>query len=330
MPDFINQGPDTAQPQTENTETVAPQIPESYSSLSDPQVPNASSAQGEQQGDGREQFIPRTRFDEVNTQKAFAEQQLAFMQNQLANMYAAQPAQPQQPQPEPTAPQHRINTKDAEAMKAWQTRIVNEGPVALAEFVQTMYEDAFAEQNVVGQVQNLLDTRVVPHFVRIQNQVADDYISRRAAQEPQFTNLGPQFKQALASVLNERPDLDLNDHSLSLIAGFVQSSQGYPQQPQGYPQANPYAPQQGVPYNQYPYPQVAPTPNPYAPPNPYAQQNYPPQPQQMPFTERPGPPQSRPGQQAIQPLSSTEQQVARSFGMSDTEYRAYGSTVTGQ
>lgn len=326
-----------AQESAVNQQSVE-QLPTEYSSLAAQRAQGGSQPQGApgSEGDNREQFIPRARFDEVVAQRQTLEQQFLQTQAALNQLYGAQQyAQQYAPQPEqqqPQGPQYqpKVDMQNKEVLDQWQKRIINEGGSALAEFVAAVFEDKYNEVNVVGQVQNLLNQQVVPHFQRIQNQAADDYISRRAQQDPAFAQLGPQFKQTLATVLQERPDLDLSDQSLGLIAGFVQQAQ----QVYGYQQPAPYQAPVGYPQGYLPQPQPY---NPYVPQpqpqqyNPYTQagqpQGYPSQPQ-VPYSERPGGPvqgQQQQGQYA--PLSEAEQRVARSYGMSDQEYRAFGALV---
>lgn len=285
---------------------------------------SAPSEQPKGEGNERSPHIPRERFDQVNNErKQLAEQvpQLAsqvqqlqqFVQRALWSQQQVPQQAPQQvspagmvqPQPQPQAP--RFDLSDEAKVKEWQTRIANGGVKELAAFVKQLIE---AEGTpLLEQFQQRITSQLTPIQQSYVNQVVDRYAATRQ-QDPTFQAVRPYFQSFLERARQERPDLPLNEYTLSTIEHMARV------------QAQQDAQRYGI--TQFPQPQPGFAPQPQVP-QPY--QPYQPYQPQVPYSERPGAAGVGSPALAQRQLTEAERQVARGFGMSDAEYLTYSRGV---
>lgn len=241
--------------------------------------------------DGREQFIPRSRFDQVNEQRNQFQQEAAQAQQQLIALQQQMLQQQMQPNPTgmvgaPPAPQApAFNPNDPEFQERWRKRLADNPIQGMAEFMQEFLQHTgtpMIEQlrsEIMGQVQPLRDGYV--------SQQVQQYAQQRAAQDPSFQQVAPHLQQVVSQALSQRPDLQLNGQTLQVleqIARVNASQQQFGLQP-GYGMQTPVAP-------------IAPT---------------------APFTERPGQPQANTGPQDA-PITPEIRAMAARFRMDPQQY----------
>ena len=186
------------------------------------QPPQAEQTQSDPQ---RSQYIPRDRFDQVNSQlqasnaRALeAEQQLNAIQQQLLfNQQAPQqqwipptgqvPVQQQAPQQNNfDLAQYAQNMSDEES-EEWQQKIIDKGPRGMAEFFMHML------QPLAQQVYSDMNSTVAP----FQQQYVQNSIEAYESAEPNFNQMKTRFDAAVRQVAQYRPNLQLTPQVLAMV-----------------------------------------------------------------------------------------------------------------
>lgn len=262
--------PQTDAPQQTETSQGKPQIPTEISALRDyraareAQKTQASSAESTQSAGagesrpndaaqsqspdaGREQYIPRDRFDQVNQQKNQYKQQLEYMQQMMQQ--PQQPAQPQQqpgftgmvhqaPQPQQTAPQPELpDFNDPNVKKEWQRKLSKDPIAGIQELMDIAIQQRGTPllERYVQQVQQQLQP-IQQNFLR---QQVDGYVSQRQS-DPDFAPIEPMYRQMAAQAANL--GYNISDPSVQQTVEFVARQQAQ-QQGMYNPQANQMVPQ---------------------------------------------------------------------------------------
>jgi len=200
--------------------------------------------------DGREQFIPRNRFDEVNTQKNALEQQLQYMQSQLQQMQMSQQfGQATQPQFSPGGqqlpqPQSQVDPFTDPQIKERLMNKLNEDPLAgLQEIFGYLLNTQGAQ--ALNQFRDEVYGRITPLQQSYASQAKSVYESSRRS-DPAFQQIKPTFDVIVQRALSERPDLVLDQATLSTLEHIArinaQQMGAIPYQPPGY--SAPVQPQQ--------------------------------------------------------------------------------------
>jgi hypothetical protein len=248
------------------------------------------------QSDNREQFIPRSRFDEVLAERNQLRSQLQQPQApqpapvpQPANFQPQFGAVPQfQPQPglnptgmqgaQPPQPAANVpNWDDPAVQKAWREKIANNPVTGLREFVELLGQATVSKQleqfrqQVFSQLQPLQQT-----FVR---QQLESYATQRNNADPTFQQVAPTFVNLVGQAMQR--GYSITPQVLQAIEGIARAQTGL--------------------------------------------LTAPPPPPQVPFSETPGGTGSF-GQAEAPTLSPMEKQVAQRFGMTDAEYAQYRRT----
>jgi hypothetical protein len=238
--------------------------------------------------DNREQYIPRSRFDEVNTQKNLAQQQAQILQQQL-QLYQQQLAQGQQAQsvtgmqgqqtpPQAQGQRNIPDFNDPGVQREWRNKIADNPVTGLREFVSLLIQAEGAP--MLQQVQSTILSQVQPIQQTIAHQQIQSYTQSRSQADPSFGRVKPVFENLVAQAV-QRGYMP-NGQLLQAIEGIARAQTGLFNSSAGTPQA--------------------------------------------PYTERPGGTGSF-GQPATPNLSPLERQIAQRFGMSETEYAQYRSRV---
>lgn len=235
--------------------------------------------------DNREQYIPRTRFDEVLNERNQLRQQVQAPQQSFGQQpqfgavpqfQAPQGFNPtgmvgQQPQPQ----RQQVNVpdfNDATIQKQWREKIANNPVTGLREFVSLLLQaeggpllEQF-RQDIVSQIAPIQQT-----FVQQQLQ---SYTSQRQASDPGFAQVAPAFNQLVSQAAQR--GYQLTPQVLSAIEGIARAQSGMLNSP-------------------------------------------PPQAPRAPFTESPGGTGGF-GESAGPNLSPVQQMMAKRFGMTPDEY----------
>ncbi len=190
--------------------------------------------------------------------------------------------QQQQVQPQP---QRGIDFNNPDVVKQWRNKIANDPVKGLADFVKEIIQ--VEGQPILDQVAGYVNQTISPlqqaYLEQTVGQVTNQYAQTKT-QDPSFQGIQPIFQQVVAQAVQRGVDVR-NPANLGVIEQIARTQAANQAQQWGY---NPYVAQQ-------------------APQNP-------------PFTERPGPGQKNNAQQTTQQLSVREREVARGFGMTESEY----------
>lgn len=323
-----NQATGNAAPQTENAPQPVQRDPTEISALTKYRTERLGSSpkqEAPKQGgdanpdggrdklaDGREAFIPRERFDEVNQNYQQMKQQLEnyqrqSMQGQPQNFQQQAPQtgmlQQQQPAPQwqtnPTgmqqqpqqqqaqAPQRRVRMDDPAYVKEWQRKIANDPVKSLGAFIEDYINDVGAP--MLTQLQQQIQSQLAPiQRAHVANQL-NTYATTRQQADPSFTQVRPVFEQLVHQAAQRGYDVQ-NPTVLSHLEFSARQQQGLGMPTYGTPHAAP----------------------------------------QVPFTESPGSGNQGFNQRANQPSLTREQmEFAKRFGMEPAEYadslKLYGS-----
>ena len=256
--------------------------------------PDSGQATAGSQGGGqqRSEYIPRDRFDEVNTRRIQAEAQLAQLQQMTqgqaqaaayANHYGQQvpQAQAQATLQSPQVQDFLASLSSKEEQEKWRQKIINQPVTGIAELIQHAIQTEGNKllQGYTQQIQSSL-APLQQFYVQQQGQAATQYASRRAADPNSgWAQVQPVFNQ-LVQVAQQR-GYNITPQSLEIIEGVARTQVGLPAW--------------GVPQ----------TP-------------------QAPFTERPGSVGTQAVQSQLPQLTDEQKKIARLSGMDEAAYaRAY-------
>lgn len=281
-----------------------------------PEAKQANAGEGarntpaEQSQDSREQFIPRSRFDQVLQERNQLREQAQQAQQQPQQQQAPQPQpqqwqqpqglqtgmqsfQPQQvnpqqagptgmvgQQPQPQQQQANVpNFDDPAVQKEWQRKIANNPVTGLREFVELLIHSRGTP--LLEQFRQQIASQLNPIQQSFVQQQLSSYTTQRQQQDPSFGQVAPAFNQLVQQAMQR--GYTLNPQVLQAIEGIARAQSGMLTQPQA--------------------------------------------PQQAPFTEAPGGTGSF-GTTEQPTLSPAEQSMAERFGMTAEEYaqarRTYG------
>ena len=285
------------------TETGANPTPTQFSDL----ARNRAQYQGASQGTGtqsdsgravpnsqdsqRSEYIPRERFDEVNSKKNAAESELQALRQQItqAQMLAAARANAgqynPQPQQQPHATQAQVqdflaSISSKEEQEKWRTKIMNQPVVGIAELIQE------AIRSESGKLLNQINATLAPvqqSYLQQQGQSIQAYAQKRAT-SPEWGAISGTFAQ-LAQTAAQR-GYALTPQSLEVIESVARAQHGIPMFG-GAPAAQP------------------------------------------PFTERPGSAQPLHAPQQTPVLTAEQKKYAQMFGMSEQQYAANYAALAG-
>lgn len=276
-------------------------------------APNAAATQPPQ--DNREQFIPRSRFDEVLNERN------ALRQQQQQAPQAPQAQQPQEWQQPQQAPAPQLNTgmqnvpqwqppqqgfqsptgmvgqqqapqqaqrpanvpdfSDANVQKEWRTKIANNPVTGLREFVSLLIQAEGAP--LLEQFRQQITSQITPLQQSFVQQQLTSYTSHRQQSDPTFAQIAPAFNQLVAQA--QQRGYQLTPQTLQAIEGIARSQSGHL-----------YAPAPQAP--------------------------------QVPFTEAPGSSGSF-GQPSEPTLTNEQLAMAKRFNMTPAEYAAAQRTYRG-
>lgn len=239
----------------------------------------------------RSEYIPRERFDQVNSNLQQAAAQNTELQNQVRALqqqlligqtaqtpYSQQAAslsgmvQPPQQEQAPALDISQLVPGLSEAdNNKWKEKITKEGPKAIQEMVMEFISP------LANQLHNSVQTSVQPLQAAYVDQQRTAYEQSRA-NDPAFSTIQPYFRSVLNQVLGARPNLQLNSPTLQLIESVAK--------------------QQAAANGVSALPQ-----------------------QQLPYSESPGAArQESVGNSATVSLTQEQQRTARGFGMTDEQY----------
>lgn len=252
MPDQPNQ-PQAPAPQP-STENQAPQAPTEISSLQRYMAARANSsnapegqpkpaatppAQGEAASspDAREQFIPRSRFDEVlnerNQLRAQVQQPQLPPQGFQTGMQVPMQPQFQQPQavgptgmvgaqPQPARPANVPDFADPTVQKQWRDKIANNPVTGLREFVSLLIQ---AEGGpLLEQFRQQITQQISPIQQTFLQQQLNSYASQRSQADPTFTQVAPVFNQLVGQAAQR--GMQLTPQVLQAIEGIARAQTG--------------------------------------------------------------------------------------------------------
>lgn len=260
----------------------APEAQQSQAGEGDPNVA-ATAPQ-----DNREQFIPRTRFDEVVNERNQLRQQVQAPQQNFGQQpqFGAAP-QFQAPQgfnptgmigQQPQQQLQQVNVpdfNDATVQKQWRDKIANNPVTGLREFVSLLLQ---AEGGpVLEQFRQQIASQIAPIQQTFVQQQLQSYTSQRQASDPGFAQVAPAFNQLVSQAAQR--GYQLTPQVLSAIEGIARAQSGMLTAP-------------------------------------------PPQAPRAPFSETPGSAGSF-GQAEQPSLSAQQRAVAERFGMTAQEYQTY-------
>lgn len=308
MPDQEpNQAP-AVEPQSQTENQDAPKVSSDISSLRnfrERQAATSTAAKatpgegaaspGQAAGDNREQFIPRTRFDEVlaerNAERERAQQAMQLLAQYQAQLPAHATAQVPQPyaQPQPLAPTGMVGAQatppahataqvpdfsDPAVQKQWRDKIANNPVTGLKEFVSLLIR---AEgEPLLNQYQQQVLSQLAPIQQTFVQQQLGAYEQSRAQADPSFAQVKDHFRNLTARAV--QMGHALTPEALSVIEQVARQ-------------------QLGVPVNYQ-------------------------APAQPSFSERPGGASDMARPQAPQ-LTEQQRAVARRFNMTDAEYASF-------
>jgi hypothetical protein len=223
--------------------------------------------------DGREAFIPRDRFDEVNTKYQEAQRQLQQLQQQpqvqpqypqqtpqfgqpntgmqqgypQQQQYFQQPLSPTGMQQQPQQSQARIKLDDPSFVKEWRSKIANDPVKGLKEFVEMAIQDA--GEPIMQQILQQVEARVAPVHQRFIRDQVQAYSQQRST-DPTFQQIRPAFEQYVQAAAQRGYDVT-NPNILTHLEVAVrqQYNVGLPfqqQAPQHTPPAPPFTEQPGA------------------------------------------------------------------------------------
>lgn len=262
----------------------APQAPRPQAGEGSP-TPDAAATAPQ---DGREPFIPRSRFDEVLAERNALRQQLSSPQafqpqghqpqfGAVPQFQAPQGMSPtgmvgQQPAPQqaPALP----DFSDINVQRQWREKIAANPVTGLREFVSMVLQAEGAP--LLQQFQQQILSQISPIQQSYVQQQLTSYSTQRQQADPSFSQVAPTFNQLVSQALQR--GYSLTPQVLQAIEGIARAQSGLLSSPAPAPRA--------------------------------------------PFTEAPGG-TGEFGQPATPQLTPAQSAVAKRFGMEPSEYAAY-------
>ena len=259
-----------AQPEPSEISSLGRYMARQKAQSSAPEAKQAQTGEGSPQSpaaprqDNREQFIPRSRFDEVLNERNQLREQVQQPQQQApqpAQQQWQQPQgiqtgmqafQPQQAQPQQAGPtgmqgfqpqqqqQNTPNFDDPAVQKEWQRKIANNPVTGLREFVELLITSRGTP--LLEQFRQQISNQLTPIQQTFVQQQLSSYTSQRQQQDPSFTQVAPAFNQLVQQA--QQRGYTLTPQVLQAIEGIARAQSGMLTQAQ--------APQQQPPFSEAP------------------------------------------------------------------------------
>ncbi len=192
-----------------------------------------------QESNERSGYIPRERFDEVNTKRIQAEAQLQQLTNQLSQAQAARAAQAnqghqatqaQQALQSPQVQNFMASLSSKEEQEKWRQKIINQPVTGIAELVQQAIQSE--SQQLVHQLQAAL-APMQQFYMAQQGSVVQQYAQKRAS-DPTWSAIASTFDQ-LAQTAQQR-GYSITPQVLEVIEAVARSQHNIPVYGQAAPQ----------------------------------------------------------------------------------------------
>lgn len=188
----------------------------------------------------REAFIPRERFDEVNTARQHAEQQALQYRQHLETMQQqqAQPQTQQQNQQPQTPASPDFNNPEVE--KEWLKKMQNNPVKGMRELIELVVQERGSPllEQTLQQVQQYVAPVREAHRMQMVNQYATT-----KATDPTFTSIRPAFENLVGQA--EQRGIALNAQTLPMIEAMARQMAPSMQQPQYQAPAPPFTERPG-------------------------------------------------------------------------------------
>lgn len=204
----------------------------------------------------RSEYIPRDRFDEVNTRRIQAEAQLQQLQQQFtqAQMAAAARANSgyapqQQPQQVPQVAQDFLaSISSKEEQEKWRQKIINQPVTGIAELIQA------AIQSEGGKLLNQINATLSPvqqHYLQQQEMAIQQYAQKRAT-SPEWGAISNTFAQLARTAMKQ--GYSINPQSLEVVESVARIQHGIPAYGSAPVQQAPFTERPGAGQNSYQQP----------------------------------------------------------------------------